>query len=183
MATEVDITINNVVCNFSVKCHINLRQLALNGTNVMYNREKGMVHMKVRKPLVTALIRSSGCVSITGSTSEEEAKTAARRVARMLQKLGFNARFTDFRITNILGTCKLPFGVKIHQFSAENRQRELQVSYEPELHPGVKLKVKDHRASMTIFQTGAMTITAPTINDISLAVQFVWPLVHKFKKD
>lgn len=39
---EVDIVINNVVCSFSVKCHLNLRQIALTGCHVEYRRENGV---------------------------------------------------------------------------------------------------------------------------------------------
>lgn len=39
---EIDIVINNVVCSFSVRCHLNLRQIALNGCNVEYKREYGV---------------------------------------------------------------------------------------------------------------------------------------------
>lgn len=39
---EIDIVINNVVCSFSVRCHLNLRQIALNGINVEYRRENGV---------------------------------------------------------------------------------------------------------------------------------------------
>ena len=39
---EVDITISNVVSNFSVKCHLNLRQIASNGSNVVYKREQSV---------------------------------------------------------------------------------------------------------------------------------------------
>ena len=45
---EVDIVINNVVCSFSVRCHLNLKEIALNGSNVEYRRENGMVTMKLR---------------------------------------------------------------------------------------------------------------------------------------
>jgi transcription initiation factor TFIID TATA-box-binding protein len=38
----VDIEISNVVCSFSVKCHLNLREIALNGSNVEYRREQGV---------------------------------------------------------------------------------------------------------------------------------------------
>lgn len=41
-APEIDIVINNVVCSFSVRCHLNLRQIALNGANVEYRRENGV---------------------------------------------------------------------------------------------------------------------------------------------
>ena len=39
---EVDINISNVVCNFSVRCHLNLRTVAMNGKNVEYKREQGV---------------------------------------------------------------------------------------------------------------------------------------------
>lgn len=39
---ELDIVINNVVCSFSVRCHLNLREIALNGSNVEYRRENGV---------------------------------------------------------------------------------------------------------------------------------------------
>ena len=38
----IDITINNVVCSFSVKSHLNLKQIAQNGFNVEYRRENGV---------------------------------------------------------------------------------------------------------------------------------------------
>ena len=33
---EMDIFINNVVCSFSVRCHLNLKEIALSGSNVEY---------------------------------------------------------------------------------------------------------------------------------------------------
>ena len=39
---ELDIVINNVVCSYSTKCHINLRRLATEGSNVIYKRENGV---------------------------------------------------------------------------------------------------------------------------------------------
>jgi transcription initiation factor TFIID TATA-box-binding protein len=38
----IDITINNVVCSFSVKSHLNLKQIAQSGYNVEYRRENGV---------------------------------------------------------------------------------------------------------------------------------------------
>ena len=67
---EIDIVINNVVCSFSVRCHLNLRGIALSGRNVEYRRENGMVTMKLRRPYTTASIWSSGRITCTGSTSE-----------------------------------------------------------------------------------------------------------------
>lgn len=39
---EIDIVISNVVCSFSVRCHLNLREIALKGSNVEYKREHGV---------------------------------------------------------------------------------------------------------------------------------------------
>lgn len=121
---EIDIMINNVVCSFSVKCHLNLREIALNGVNVEFRRENGMVTMKLRRPYTTASIWSSGRVTCTGATSEEQAKVAARRYARALQKLGFQVRFRNFRVVNVLGTCRMPFGIRIIAFSKKYKEAE-----------------------------------------------------------
>lgn len=118
---EIDIVINNVVCSFSVRCHLNLRDIALNGVNVEFRRENGMVTMKLRRPYTTASIWSSGRITCTGATSEEQAKIAARRYARCLQKLGFQVRFHNFRVVNVLGTCSMPFAIKITAFSEKFR--------------------------------------------------------------
>ncbi|KAG8042628.1 hypothetical protein G9C98_005262 [Cotesia typhae] len=101
---EIDILIRNVVCSFSVRCHLNLREIALNGSNVEYRKENGMITMKLRRPYTTASIWSSGKVTCTGAETEHEAKVAARRIARSLQKLGFKVRFNNFRVVNVLGT-------------------------------------------------------------------------------
>lgn len=69
---EIDIVISNVVCAFSVRCHLTLKDIALNGANVEYKRENGMVTMKLRKPYTTASIWSSGKITCTGATSEDE---------------------------------------------------------------------------------------------------------------
>lgn len=175
---EIDIVINNVVCSFSVKCHLNLRQIALNGVNVEFRRENGMVTMKLRRPYTTASIWSSGRVTCTGATSEDQAKVAARRYARALQKLGFQVRFQNFRVVNVLGTCRMPFGIRIIAFS--NKYKE--ADYEPELHPGVTYKLYNPKATLKIFSTGGVTITARSVNDVQSAVERIFPLVYEFRK-
>jgi len=117
---EIDINIHNVVCNFATRCHLNLRHIANTGANVIYKREQAMVSLKLRNPKSTASIWSSGKITITGAGSEPESKRAARRIARMLQKMGFTrVKFTGFRIVNVLGIVNLPFGIKIDQFTQE----------------------------------------------------------------
>uniref|UniRef100_A0A182JQP7 TATA box-binding protein-like 1 n=1 Tax=Anopheles christyi TaxID=43041 RepID=A0A182JQP7_9DIPT len=176
---EIDIVINNVVCSFSVRCHLNLHDIARQGNNVEFRRENGMVTMKLRRPYTTASIWSSGKITCTGATSEHQAKIAARRYSRCLQKLGFNARFRNFRIVNVLGTCSMPFGIMIVNFSEKYKK---DASYEPELHPGVTYKLYSPKATLKIFSTGSITVTAASVAFVQAAIEQIFPLVYEFRK-
>ncbi|CAG9767644.1 unnamed protein product [Ceutorhynchus assimilis] len=176
---EIDIVINNVVCSFSVRCHLNLREIALNGTNVEYRKENGMITMKLRRPYTTASIWSSGKITCTGATSEDAAKQAARKFARCLQKLGFNVKFNNYRVVNVLGTCSMPFNIRINSFSQQHREAD----YEPELHPGVTYKIQNPKATLKIFSTGSVTVTAPSVADVQAAIEYIFPLIYEFRKE
>jgi len=178
---EVDIVINNVVCSFSVRCHLNLKEIALNGSNVEYRRENGMVTMKLRHPYTTASVWSSGKITCTGANSEEQARVSARKFSRILQKLDVkykDIRIKNWRIVNVLGTCTLPFAIKITPFSQAFRE----ASYEPELHPGVTYKIKWPRATLKIFSTGSITVTAPSVANVQSAIEHIYPKVLEFQK-
>lgn len=178
---EVDIVINNVVCSFSVRCHLNLKEIALNGSNVEYRRENGMVTMKLRHPYTTASIWSSGKITCTGANSEDQARVSARKFSRILQKLDDkykDIRIKNWRIVNVLGTCTLPFAIKITPFSQAFRE----ASYEPELHPGVTYKIKYPKATLKIFSTGSITVTAPSVANVEAAIKHIYPKVFDFQK-
>jgi len=178
---EVDIVINNVVCSFSVRCHLNLKEIALNGSNVEYRKENGMVTMKLRHPYTTASIWSSGKITCTGANSEDQAKVSARKFSRILQRLDEkykDIRIKNWRIVNVLGTCTLPFAIKIVPFS----QAFKEASYEPELHPGVTYKIKVPKATLKIFSTGSITVTAPSVANVQAAIEHIYPKVFEFQK-
>ncbi|XP_050537328.1 TATA box-binding protein-like 1 [Daktulosphaira vitifoliae] len=178
---ELNISISNVVTNFSVKSHLNLRYLALNGSNIEYRRENGMLTMKLRKPSATATIWSSGKIACTGSTSEFQAKIASRRIARIIQRLGYQgAKFSSYRIVNVLGSCTLPFPIKVIQFSEKYKTI---AQYEPELHPGVTFKIKELKATLKIFSTGSITVTAPSVTNVHQAIEQIYPMVLPFRRD
>lgn len=175
---SVDIYINNVVCAYSVRCHLNLRRIGQFGSNVEYRREYGKVNMRFRNPSATATIWSSGRITITGNDSEQHAKQTARKCARVLQKMGFNVRFSQYKVVNVLGTCSMPFGIRIRDFSERYPEK---ASYEPELHPAVTYKLYNPRATLKIFSTGSITVTAPAVDNINAAIQHIYPLVEVHK--
>ena len=55
-------------------------------------------------------------------------------------------------------------------------------SYEPELHPGVTYKLQHPKATLKIFSTGSITVTAPSVANVQIAIEHIYPLVHEFKK-
>ncbi|EDW03915.1 GH10255 [Drosophila grimshawi] len=177
-ALELDVVITNVVCSFSVRCHLNLQNIALKGSNVEYRRENGMLTMRLRRPYTTASIWSSGRITCTGAISEMQAKVAARRYARILEHLGFPVRFQSFRVVNVLATCCMPWPIKIVNFSMHNREM---ASYEPELYPGVTYRMRNPKATLRIFSTGNITVTAASVNAVETAVQRIYPLVNEFR--
>jgi len=100
-APVVNIAINNVVSTFTTRCHLNLREIALHGDNVEHKKAQGMLNMKLRKPSATASIWSSGKITVTGASSEDNSKVASRRMARKLQKLGFNVSIGHHQFLSI----------------------------------------------------------------------------------
>jgi transcription initiation factor TFIID TATA-box-binding protein len=143
-----------------------------------------MVTMRLRKPYTTASVWSSGKVTCTGATSEQQARIAARRITRAVSKLGYpRLRLVNYRVVNVLGTCTMPFAIKITPFSAKHRELarlntyisisslskidnvffSILLSYEPELHPGVTYRLKDPKATLKIFSTGSITVTGRAI--------------------
>lgn len=177
--SALNIYVNNVVCSYSTRCHLNLRRIAMEGMHVEYKKENGMVNMKLRKPYTTATMWSSGKVTCAGAKSEADAYSAARRFCRMLQKMQFKVKMTNFRVVNVLATCNMPFGVDIQKL-AESYQKEC--SYEPELHPGATFKLFKIKATLKLFTTGSITLTAPSVLIAQEAINQIYPILMEFKR-
>ena len=134
-----------------------------------------------RHPYTTASIWSSGKITCTGANSEDQARVSARKFSRILQKLDEkykDIKIKNWRIVNVLGTCTLPFAIKIVPFS----QAFKEASYEPELHPGVTYKIKNPKATLKIFSTGSITVTAPSVANVQAAIEHIYPKVFEYQK-
>lgn len=80
-------------------CQLDLKLIALHARNSEYNPKRfSAVIMRIREPRTTALIFSSGKIVCTGAKSEEDSKLAARKYARIIQKLGFPVSYTNIKI-------------------------------------------------------------------------------------
>ena len=64
---------------------------------------------------------ASGKMVCTGAKSEEDARTAARKYARIVKKLGFPAvKFKEFKIQNMVGSCDVKFPIRLEGLQYNN---------------------------------------------------------------
>ncbi len=90
--------IQNVVSMFSLGTQLNLKDIALRAKNAEYNPKRfAAVIMRIREPKSTALLFESGKVVVTGASDEDASKQASKRFAKIVRKLGYQAKFKDFR--------------------------------------------------------------------------------------
>jgi TATA-box binding protein (TBP) (component of TFIID and TFIIIB) len=88
------------------------------------------VVMRIRDPKTTALIFASGKMVVTGAKSEDDSRLASRKYARIIQKLGFDAKFAEFKIQNIVGSCDVKFPIRLEGLAFSHGAFS---SYEPEV--------------------------------------------------
>ncbi|XP_053197006.1 TATA-box-binding protein-like [Scomber japonicus] len=134
--------------------------------------------MMIRKPRATALLYKTGNMVCTGTQSEESSYIAARRVARIVQKLGNPVRFLNFKIQTMVGTAKI-FPVTLEKLALAHR---MHCSYEPELFPALFYKVMPG-ISVTVFSSGRTSVNGgKTRADICKAFDIIYPILCCFRK-
>lgn len=76
-----------------------MKKIALEAWNTEYNPKWfAAAIMKIKNPKTTALVFSSGKMVCTGAKSEDDSKIACKKYAKTIQNLGFEVRFTDFKV-------------------------------------------------------------------------------------
>lgn len=92
-------TLQNIVATVNLSARLDLKTIALHARNAEYNPKRfAAVIMRIREPKTTALVFASGKMVVTGAKSEDDSRLASRKYARIIQKLGFSAKFTVRRI-------------------------------------------------------------------------------------
>ncbi|XP_036697943.1 TATA box-binding protein-like 2 [Balaenoptera musculus] len=173
--------LQNIVSTVNLACKLDLKKIALHAKNAEYNPKRfAAVIMRIREPRTTALIFSSGKMVCTGAKSEEQSRLAARKYARVVQKLGFPARFLDFKIQNMVGSCDVRFPIRLEGLVLTHQQFS---SYEPELFPGLIYRMVKPRIVLLIFVSGKVVLTgAKERSEIYEAFENIYPILKGFKK-
>jgi len=99
---------------------------------------------------------------VTGAKSEDDSKLASRKYARIIQKLGFNAKFTDFKIQNIVGSCDVKFPIRLEGLASRHHNFS---SYEPELFPGLIYRMMKPKIVLLIFVSGKIVLTGAKVRE------------------
>ncbi|KAM9433726.1 uncharacterized protein ACWYII_017271 isoform 1-T1 [Salvelinus alpinus] len=173
--------LQNIVSTVNLACPLDLKSIVLQARNAEYNPKRfDAVIMRLLEPRTTALIFSTGKIVCTGAKSEEQCRLAARKYARVMQKLGFPAKFLDFKIHNMVGTCDVCFPIRLEGLLLDHQQFS---SYVPELFPGLIYRMVKPRIVLLIFVSGKVVLTgAKERREIYEAFENIYPILKGFRK-
>jgi|EP00900_Chrysochromulina_parva_P017361 transcription initiation factor TFIID TATA-box-binding protein len=173
--------LQNIVATCNLGCDLELKTIAMHARNAEYNPKRfSAVIMRIRDPKTTALIFRSGKMVVTGAKSEEQARNAARKYARIIQKLEFPVRFTDFKIQNIVGSCDVRFPIRLEGLAYKHSHF---AHYEPELFPGLVYRMTQPKIVLLIFVSGKVVLTGGKVrNEIYTAFDQIYPVLQEFRK-
>ena len=174
--------LQNIVSTANLKSELDLRDIALRAKNAEYNPKRfAAVIMRIKEPKTTALIFASGKMVCTGARSEEDSRKAARQYAKIIQKLGYPVKFSEFKIQNIVGSCDVKFKISL---SGLNIYHDKFSSYEPELFPGLIYKMYKPKIVLLIFASGKIVLTgAKEKNEIFEAFKNIYPILQKYRNE
>ncbi|KAG0229356.1 TATA-box-binding protein [Actinomortierella wolfii] len=174
-------TLQNIVATVNLDCRLDLKTIALHARNAEYNPKRfAAVIMRIRDPKTTALIFASGKMVVTGAKSEDDSRLASRKYARIIQKLGFPAKFTDFKIQNIVGSCDVKFPIRLEGLAYAHGPF---TSYEPELFPGLIYRMVKPKIVLLIFVSGKIVLTGAKVREeIYQAFEAIYPVLNEYRK-
>lgn len=174
-------TLQNVVATVNLDCRLDLRQIALSARNAEYNPKRfSTCDYENQRPKNRSLDFYFGKDCLHWSETENQAKVAARKYARVVQKIGLPVKFTNFKIQNIVASCDVKFPIKLEKISSDYYKY---VSYEPELFPGLVYRVKEPKVVMLIFVSRKVVITgSKRREDTYSAFEQIYPVICLSRK-
>ena len=185
----------NIVSMVNLCKRLNLKEIALQCSNSEYNPSRiNAVIMRIKEPKTAALIFNSGVIIVLGARDKENSKKAAKIFAKNIKQLGYDVKFKNFKIVNIVATCDLKFPIKLTKLSLElnaklsnnpiNNSDKKQCFYEPDTFPGLIYHMRNPQLTILAFKSGKINfVGAKNRNDIFDALGKVYPLLHKYKND
>ena len=180
-APIIHLKMQNIMASVNMGTRVDLDKITQTARNAEYNPKRFQaVIMRIRDPRTTALIFASGKMIITGARSEEAASIAGKKYVAIVQKVGFAAKFEDFKVQNMTATCDAGFPIRLEGFAFAHAA---QSTYEPELFPGLVFRLAEPKCVMLIFVSGKCVLTgSKSINALTAAFEKVFPMLLDFRK-
>ena len=181
-ASGATLTVQNVVATVNLRTPIDLRHLTTSARNAEYNPKKfAAVIMRIREPRCTALVFSTGKMVVTGAKSERAAFAGARKFGAIIRKIGFQPKFSEFRVQNMVATADAGFPIRLEALVYAHAKFS---SSEPELFPGLIYRLVSPKTVLLLFVSGRMVITGgKSLSHLRTAFDKMYPVLCEFKKE
>ena len=180
-APVIHLKMQNIMASVNMGTRLDLDKITQTARNAEYNPKRFQaVIMRIRDPRTTALIFASGKMIVTGARSEEAASIAAKKYVAIIQKVGFPARFEEFKVQNMTASCDAGFPIRLEGLAFAH---PAQSTYEPELFPGLVYRLAEPKCVLLIFVSGKCVLTgSKSINALTAAFEKVFPQLLEFRK-
>jgi transcription initiation factor TFIID TATA-box-binding protein len=196
---EIIPTIQNLVCTAELNCQLRLREIALQEQNTQYEpkRFSGLI-MRIKEPKATSLIFSNGKIIVLGTKTEEDSRSACRKIGRIIQRINYHVKLTNIKIQNMVGSCDVRFQINLFILSNNIKRfvKSSRVTFEPEIFPGLiywlipdkspnnENNEKPPNIVFLVFASGKIVISgAKNRNQIYEAFNKVYPLLYQAKSN
>mmetsp|Transcript_307 Transcript_307/g.294 ORF Transcript_307/g.294 Transcript_307/m.294 type:complete len:208 (+) Transcript_307:70-693(+) len=181
LSSKLTVKIQNLVATISLGCEIEPEKISQTVSNAEYNpRRFAAVIMRLREPRTTALIFKTGKMIVTGSKDEQESRSAAKLYVKIIQKCGFPAQVSDYKISNISATVDFGFPIRLEGLMYAHHSN---CTYEPELFPGLVYRMSEPKIVLLIFVSGKVVITgAKDVDSLTVGLTNIHPHLIAFRK-
>ena len=129
--------VHNIASLTDLGCQLNLKDIKLKVPKAKYNPHRfSGLSLKIDYPKATAQLFGTGKMVCVGTKSVADLDLAGKEFCRLLTYLGYPTIFNGFTITNMVASCDVGFKICLEPLNIFCKG-----VYEPELFPGMKLKI------------------------------------------
>ncbi len=152
MDQNVGIVYKNVVIAYDLGAKLDLKRVCLHANRIIMHKQMPCLIWRHKSISATALIFSSGYMSVHGSNTLVLARKAGRQYARLLQRQGYNIVLSSCKILTITGVISLPNRLCMSKVTCS-----ISCMYEPEIFPAAIFTLD--RLKMLVYSSGKIVIT------------------------
>jgi transcription initiation factor TFIID TATA-box-binding protein len=158
------VSIQNITYCVNLNCELDLDFIARNSINVEYNKNRfnALVMRLRKKPRSTCLIFRNGKLVLTGCKSVLQCLDDSRKIARIIQKLGYDVKISNGRVENMVGSFDCGIDLDLTSLASKIGSK---ASFEPELFPGL-IYTFHNKCKATLFRSGKINITGAKCEEV-----------------